>query len=61
MLTACQSRPVLICFIRAQSWFHTAQLFTFCTETLMLNVMALGVKTKLRTEFEKDVNQSVES
>lgn len=58
---ACQSQPALTCSVTAQSWFHTVQLFTFCTETLMMNVMALGMKAKLRTVFEKDVNQSVES
>lgn len=44
--------PALICIVTALSWFHAAQLFTFSSETLMLNVRALGMNTKLRTVFE---------
>lgn len=48
MLTACQCWHPSICSVRFQSWFRTRELFTLCSQTLMLNVMTVGVNTKLR-------------
>lgn len=48
MLTACQCWRPSICSVRFQSRFRTCELFTPCSQTLMLNVMTVGMNTKLR-------------
>lgn len=58
MLAACQSRQALICLLTVQSWFHTAQLFTFC-EILILNVMTVGMKIKLRRSLVMEIDLSI--